>query len=456
MTPARPRPRALGRLALLGLPLLALAFLAGAQWSDSPAGAGAPSAPPPNFKVAFIGDQGIGPNSEAVLQLILDEGADMVIHSGDFGYSPESDPQTAIDWDAQITSVLGADFPYFAAVGNHDVAQWSTYQQLLEDRLALIPGASCTGDYGYASVCTYQGLYFILSGIGTLPNSPDDATHLAYLSSELAADSSLWRICAWHKDQRAMQVGTKSNEVGWGAYETCRQEGAIIATGHEHSYSRTRTLSEFDTQTVDGFWPDPDVVGVGGGSTFAFVSGLGGRSIRSQSRCLPATPPYGCNGEWANIYSSSQGANYGALFIEFNIDGVPGKARGYFKDIDGQVSDTFTLLINAPPQPDPIDSDGDGCSDAKEGGPDAKLGGQRDYQNPWDYYDTNGDQYVSLMDVLGVIARWTPDPVLPYDPAFDRGPSMGPNAWNLSSPDGYISLTTDILPVLAQYQHDCR
>ena len=33
---------------------------------------------PPNFKVAFIGDQGLGANSVAVLQLIRDEGADMV------------------------------------------------------------------------------------------------------------------------------------------------------------------------------------------------------------------------------------------------------------------------------------------------------------------------------------------------------------------------------------------
>ncbi|MEX0786490.1 MAG: flexitail domain-containing putative surface protein [Dehalococcoidia bacterium] len=459
--------KAAGRIALLGLPALALLLLAGVRWSDAPVSAGAPSAPPPNFKVAFIGDQGINSSAEAVLQLILAEDTDMVLHLGDFGYDNETDPQTAIDWDAQITAELGADFPYFGVIGNHDVITWDTYQQLLEDRLALIPGASCTGDYGNMSVCTYQGLYFILSGIGTMPNAQDDATHLAYLSSELAADTSLWRICGWHKNQTAMQVGTKSNEVGWVAYETCRQEGAIIATAHEHSYHRTRTLSDFPNQTVDGAWPDRHVVGVGGGSSLAFVSGLGGQSIRSQSRCLPTTPPYGCNGEWATINSSSQGADFGALFIEFHVDGVPGKARGYFKDIDGDVADTFTLLINGPPQPDPVDSDGDGCSDAREGGVNLMQGGLRNYQNPWDFYDAAGppapvgdgtpDQVVDLQnDILGVLLRWSGNPLLPYSAAYDRGPALGPYAWNKSSPDGVIDLQNDILGVVLQFGHDCR
>ena len=79
--------------------------------SSNEAHAGAATVPPENFKVAFIGDQEINANAEAVLQLISDEGADMVIHLGDFGYGNETDPQTAIDWDAQVTSILGASYP---------------------------------------------------------------------------------------------------------------------------------------------------------------------------------------------------------------------------------------------------------------------------------------------------------------------------------------------------------
>ncbi|MBI4312180.1 MAG: phytase, partial [Chloroflexi bacterium] len=287
----------------------------------------------PNLKVAFIGDQGLGGASVEVLNLIKAEGTDMVIHSGDFDYA--GDPAA---WEAQINATLGANFPYFGSVGNHDTGGWDAYQQLMVDRLARIPGASCTGEYGVNSACHYQGLFFILSGAGTLGSG-----HTAYITDQLANDSSTWSICSWHKDQNAMQVGGKGDEVGWEPYEACRDGGAIIATAHEHSYSRTKTLSNMTAQTIDGVWTLADTLNVGEGSTFAFVSGLGGRSIRDQSRCLPSTPPYGCNGEWASIYTSTQGAKFGALFIEFNVDGNPKKARGYFKNIAGEVIDSFTV-----------------------------------------------------------------------------------------------------------------
>ena len=40
------------------------------------------------------------------------------------------------------------------------------------------------------------------------------------------------------------------------------------------------------------------------------VSGIAGSSIREQKRCLPTTPPYGCQGEWASIYSADQESCY--------------------------------------------------------------------------------------------------------------------------------------------------
>ena len=70
---------------------------------------------PVNFKIAFLGDQGNGSTSTKVLDLIKDEGAQAVVHAGVFDY--DDDPQ---GWDDRISSVLGADFPYFANAGNHD------------------------------------------------------------------------------------------------------------------------------------------------------------------------------------------------------------------------------------------------------------------------------------------------------------------------------------------------
>lgn len=292
----------------------------------------------PNLKVAFIGDQGNGSDALAVLQLILNEGADMVLHQGDFDYSGNP-----TQWDDNITSILGPDFPYFASVGNHDTGSFygsGGYQAKLAARLARLPAgdASCSGDLGVKSACTYKGLFFVLSGVGTLGSG-----HETYLDQQLAADQSPWRICSWHKDQSAMQVGGKGDDVGWLAYEACRTRGAIIATAHEHSYSRTKTLVSTQNQTVDPAWPSPVVLRLAPGATFVFVSGLGGNSIRDQERCLPSTYPYGCKGEWASIYTSTQGARFGALFIEFHVDGNPNKARGYFKNVDGVVVDQFEI-----------------------------------------------------------------------------------------------------------------
>ena len=290
----------------------------------------------PNLKVAFIGDQGHGSGANAVLTLIKDEGAQMVLHQGDFDYA--NNPTA---WDNRITRVLGANFPYFASVGNHDTKAWTGYRRKLTTRLARVPEASCTGQYGVNSACSYQGLFFILSGVGT-----SGSGHATYIRNQLAADNSTWSICSWHKDQKAMQVGKKPNETGWSVYEECRKGGAIIATAHNHSYQRTKTLTDTVNQTVDPACASPAELCVGPGRTFAFVSGLGGKDRSSHARCLPTAHPYGCKGEWASIYSKSQRAQFGALFVVFNYHADPLTAHGYFKTITGEVVDEFDVLAS--------------------------------------------------------------------------------------------------------------
>ena len=280
--------------------------------------------------VAFIGDQGSGNSARAVLQLIRAEGGDVVLHQGDLDYGNDPDA-----WDALITDVLGADFPYFASVGNHDNSLWygvNGYQTKLQARLNRITGASCSGDLGVRSACTYRGLFFVLSGAGTIPAVPDDPGHVNYIRDQLVQTDATWRICSWHKNQTLMQLGTKSDDVGWGPYEACREGSAIIATAHEHSYSRTHLMDNFETQTVAS---NSNTLVVEKGKSFVFVSGLGGRSIRNQDRDGPW---------WAAVYTSDQGANFGALFCTFFVNGKPSQASCYFKDIDGMVPDQFDMV----------------------------------------------------------------------------------------------------------------
>jgi hypothetical protein len=299
---------------------------------------------PVNFTIAFIADQGFGTSAEAVLRLIQGEGAQAVVHSGDFDYA--DDPAA---WEAQIDAVLGPDFPYFASIGNHDVRAYFAaggYQDRLEARMGRL-GIPWNGNLGVLSSFSYQGIFIVLTAPGVFFPGDLAGTHRNFIRRELAADTSIWRVTSWHKNMREMQVGGKPSETGWGVYEAARRGGAIIATGHEHSYSRTHLLSSAMLQTVAStdntlvLSRDDPATPADEGRSFVFVAGLGGQSIRNQERCLPTTPPYGCNGEWASIYTSDQLANYGALFATFNYDGDPSLARFYFKDINGLVPDEF-------------------------------------------------------------------------------------------------------------------
>jgi hypothetical protein len=299
---------------------------------------------PVNFKIAFIGDQGLKPNAQAVLNLIKSEGAHAVLHQGDFDY--KDDPAA---WDGQINHILGVHFPYFASIGNHEKDAWDGrygYQRYLQDRLNRL-AITWDGDLGVKSSLRYRGIFIILVGPGIMGSGHD-----VYIRDKVAADNSIWSICSWHKNMRKMQMGNKSDDTRWEVYEESRKGGAIIATAHEHSYSRTHLLSSIKYQTVAS---TSNTLVITKGKTFVFVSGLGGEGIRGQQRCLPSTPPYGCKGEWASIYTSDQNANYGALFGVFNLDGIPNRAKFYFQNIDGKIVDEFLVISNVEdPRPQSI------------------------------------------------------------------------------------------------------
>lgn len=295
---------------------------------------------PPELKVAFIGDQGLGRDSVAVLRLIKEEGAAAVLHQGDFDYA--HDPAA---WDAQIDSVLGKDFPYFSSVGNHDVQEWhgsDGYQARIAARYDRI-GVPWRGDAGAHCAIRWKGLLLLFASPGVFEDTDDDV-EAAFLRDELARDQAArWRICAWHKNQNEMQTGNKPDETGWGVYEESRKGGAIVATGHEHAYSRSHLLASCEDQVVASkesplqLAIDDPATPADEGRTFVFVSGIAGRSIRDQRRGGPW---------WAAISTRDKKADHGALFGVFNHQGDPRLARFYFKEVGGRIVDEF--LVRAP------------------------------------------------------------------------------------------------------------
>jgi len=134
-------------------------------------GNGGNSGPTPvNFKIAFIADSTIGSNADAVLNLILSENAEMVIHAGDLDYV-DNPPA----FEDNVNGILGADYPYFYSAGNHDVLAWDGadgYRTFLEARFNRL-GIPWNGEIGTKSNFTYQGIFFFGDGPRPTRDRPD-------------------------------------------------------------------------------------------------------------------------------------------------------------------------------------------------------------------------------------------------------------------------------------------
>ena len=299
-------------------------------------------------KVAFIGDQGVGSGARSVLELIRDEGTDLLLIQGDLGY----DPDTASQWIDNIDSILGENFPVLMVVGNHENYEWPRYHQWQKDKLGRVNDINCEGEVSVKAYCTYKkiGVVQVAPGIVEVDGVNGNDNYADYITEKLSSDDSNWRICSWHKNMRDMQVGGKGDSTGWGVYKNCLAQGGISIAGHEHSYSRTYLMSDFQNKQVIHNNNNMDI---GPGSSISIVSGLGGRQPRPQLH----------GGNWfASIYTASQNANPGSLFCTFT-----GKqADCYFKDIAGLVPDSFTLasLINT--ETDDLDAQAKADAEAAE------------------------------------------------------------------------------------------
>ncbi len=176
---------------------------------------------------------------------------------------------------------------------------------------------------------------------------------------------------------------------------------------------------------------------------------------------LTCTPDASSHLVTLEAYGGPNAVNYGSLFAEWGTNQQMVPANSGSPDF---IVDSVTVNCVTPPQPEPGDTDSDGCSDQREIGPDETLGGLRDFTNPNDFYDVLGpgaalptDGVIDLPnDILGVIEHFAPSGAAPYDAQFDRGPSAGPNPWNMTAPDGVIDLPNDILGVIQQFNHSCQ
>lgn len=121
------------------------------------------------------------------------------------------------------------------------------------------------------------------------------------------------------------------------------------------------------------------------------------------------------------------------------------------------------------------DYDNDGCNTQQELSLVETSGGKRDPANFWDFFDTDTENgleagsslegAVSVGDVFAVAGKFgaTGNPNIDplsdasgqgYHTRYDRGPTQGPDPWDLTPPDGGVALT-DVFAASAQFGHSC-
>ena len=279
------------------------------------------------IKIAIIGDQSVSTEAHQLLKMIKSEGVGLLVINGDFDY--QNSPSA---WKKMHDDILGESFPIIAVAGNHDTEDsyelWQEYQKIAE-AWDNNPNLSCTGTPGEETTCIYKGIKIV----SVSPNLFDEYSHIDTIQQAFEDDDNSWKICAWHKNMTKMQTGNKLNETGWGVYEACREQGALITTAHEHAYSRSFLLSNIENQELAD--DNPRSAKLSRGETVVIVSGLGGKSSR----------PLQTDGYWwAHKENKGTGAVAGALICSFGSDAsVSNKADCYFKDIKKGVVDRFTL-----------------------------------------------------------------------------------------------------------------
>jgi len=328
----------------------------GGHGSTRVSGTPAPWEPtPPNTLIAYVGDVSVESNAatEALYVLIRSEGAEALVIQGDLDYTDAPEK-----YDALLSEYFGDAFPVFPSAGNHDEKAWPGYSRIIAERWRRGKITTCAGLAGEAHVCTYKGIVLVQIAPGVFGSwQTPDGDALPFLNETLPLySSSRWLTCSFHKNQVSMQLGGKDDDVGWPVYERCREAGALIATGHEHSWARTYLLDGMETAHRAETSPPNNAtfLPLAKGRSVVFCNGLGGRSVRENTRCNAGQCP------WFASMEASKSARpplAAALFCSYNDGGNINRTRCYLKAIAAgdvvDVRDEFVLDASAMPQTPP-------------------------------------------------------------------------------------------------------
>ena len=307
------------------------------SYSGSPATS--PATMPVNFTIGFTADTYVTEETKRLYQMLKNDGAEFIAISGDLDYIdyPEG-------WDGLITKSLGEDYPMLVTAGNHDHAIWPEYQKKIVTRWQKAGITTCSGVVGVMHTCTWKGVTIVQitpgvfnesRGIFTNMSGLGNIDYVQYIRDSFAKYPSTWKICSWHKNQNKMQTGTKTDETGWGVYNECLAQGAMVMTGHEHSYERSFQMSSFEKTLFNA--SDPTHLTLTPEKGIVVVQGLGGREVRQNRQPQ--------QNWWAALDNFNTSALFSGVICKYNLNGNMKQAYCYDKNIQGQVKDAWYITL---------------------------------------------------------------------------------------------------------------
>ena len=291
--------------------------------TPTPTATPSPSPAPGEVKICIIGDTGIGSPSVQTHGLCKAAGVDAILHTGDLDYT-----DSPSQWESFITNQMGASFPYFYVLGNHEIDNAAGYRANADARFRRL-GINWVGTLTSHCAFDWRGIRFIMTtpGIG-------DSSAATYIRDQAAASTAPWVLSVHHQQMARMQVNTKGDTTGWGVYEEARQQGVVVWNGHAHGYGRTHLLSKMDTQTVADNTNPYTVIK---GASIVVQTGLGGDSVSSAGPY--ATQPY-----WGKVSTATNGGTYGVVICTFGAGGDPKRADCLFRNVNNVEVDRWTMF----------------------------------------------------------------------------------------------------------------
>ncbi len=302
------------------------------------------------------------PFSVCFLRLFLSFSLMLLQKSGDFDYlSLGQDSPSRInarrtypsDFLSVIDGFLAPSHPVFAVLGNHEVMsgmafearegfeEEQTYAQLLLKRMKrLHQEEKCKGHFGGDTVCSIGGetsshgvsqpsALLFASNVAVTDFGNEAQRQVQRQSHADSARSafqhyglhSRWRICQWHVNAEMLTTGavprSSADNPGTAIYDECLQAGAIVTTGHDHSYARSKSLRRVwphgAVESLSGppFYYPPsssrlELIVLSERSGLVFVNGLGGHDMRG-----PYAEKEKAN-HWAKLVNAGVGGHKGS------------------------------------------------------------------------------------------------------------------------------------------------